>query len=88
MSKQVLWNKVLLDEFVRLGGLTSEEEEIMRTRMMGWTITQQSIELGMSKSKIDKIIKRLKIKYDMVQPHSDLLPPRKSSAKETYMDTH
>lgn len=88
MSKQVPWNKVIFDEFVRLGGLTEEEEQIMRTRMQGWTITKQSMEFHMSVSKVNRIIKRLKVKYDQVQPHSDLLPPRRFSAKETYMDTH
>ena len=88
MAHQVLWTTVVLEEFIRLGGLTDEEEEIMRTRMAGWTITRQSMELGMSVSKVNKIINRLKIKYDSVQPYSTILPKRKFSAKETYMDTH
>lgn len=88
MAKQVLWNKIIYDEFVRLGCLTPEEQDIMRTRMQGWTITEQSMKLGMSTSTVNRIIKRLKKKYDSVQPHSDLLPPRRSSAKELYMDTH
>lgn len=88
VSKQVPWNKIILEEFVKLGGLTKEEEIVIRTRVAGWTRVKQSIDLGMSLSTLDRIIRRLKVKYDMVQPYSPLLPPRKFSAEETYMDTH
>lgn len=88
MSKQVNWNKPIYDEFVMLAQLNEDEQDILRTRMQNWTITKQSMEFGMSKSKIDRIIARLKVKYDAVQPYSNILPKRKFSAKETYMDTH
>lgn len=88
MSKQVPWNKIILERFIELAMLTDEEEMIMRTRVAGWTITKQSLELNMSESKINKIISRLKRKYDLVQKYDPLLPPRKSSVEETYMDTH
>lgn len=88
MAKQVPWNKIILEEFISIGGLTKEEEEIMRTRVAGWTVTKQSMELGMSRSKVNFLIKRLKAKYDAVQPYSAILPPRKSSVQETYMDNH
>ena len=60
----------------------------MRTRVAGWSRTKQSMELGMSLSTVDRIIKRLKIKYDNCEKYSPILPPRKFSAEETYMDTH
>lgn len=88
MSKQVPWNKIILEEFINIASLTKEEEEVMRTRVAGWTIVEQSMRLGMSVSKVNFIIKRLKSKYDAVQPYSPILPPRKSSVQETYMDTH
>lgn len=88
MSKQVPWDKYILERFIETAVLTKEEEMIMRTRVAGWTITRQSIDLGISESSINRIIKRLKIKYDNVQKYDPLLPPRKFSAKETYMDTH
>lgn len=88
MSKQVPWNKVITERFIELAMLSKEEQAILRTRASGWTITQQSMELNMSESKINKIIARLKVKYDAVQKYDPLLPPRKTSAKETYMDTH
>ena len=86
MSKQVPWNKVILETFIADALLTKEEEMIMRTRVAGWTRTKQSMELGMSLSSIDRCIQRLKVKYDYCQKYNPLLPPRKSSAAETYMD--
>lgn len=88
MSKQVPWNKIILEEFISLSSLTKDEEEVIRTRVAGWTITEQAMKLGMSISKVNAITKRLKIKYDQVQPYSCLLPPRKHSVEETYQDTH
>lgn len=88
MSRQVPWNLIILEEFIRIGSLTEEEEAVMRTRIANWPRTRQAMELHMSMSKLDKIIKRLKVKYDKVQPYSPLLPPRKFSAEETYMDEH
>lgn len=61
---------------------------VLRTRVAGWTRTKQAMELNMSVSSIDKIIKRLKIKYDGVAKYNPLLPPRKHSVEETYLDTH
>lgn len=87
MTHQVPWNKVILEEFIRIGCLSKTEEMIMRTRVHGWTITKQSYELNMSESNIKKIIARLKKKYDNVEKYSPLLlPPRKHCAKELYMD--
>ena len=88
MSKQVPWNKIILERFIDLGALTKDEEIIMRTRVAGWTRVQQSMELGMSLATGDRIIKRLKIKYDHVQRYDPILPPRKESVEEIYMDAH
>lgn len=88
MSKQVPWTKIILEEFIKEAMLTKDEEMVMRTRIAGWPRTKQSQELNMSIATIDRIIKRLKAKYDQVQKYDPLLPPRKFSAEETYMDTH
>lgn len=84
MSKQVPWNAVILAEFERLACLTDEEKDVLETRVKGWSIIKQALKLDMSKSKVEYITKRLKQKYDLVQPYSDILPKRKLSAKETY----
>lgn len=86
MSKQVPWNKIIVETFVSEAMLTQEEEMILRTRLAGWPRSKQSIELGMSISTIDKHISMLKKKYDRVAKYNPLLPPRKSSAMETWMD--
>lgn len=88
MTKQVPWNKIIVERFVELGMLTKDEEWVLRTRVSGWSRTEQSIKLGMSVSSIDRIIATLKSKYDAVQKYDPLLPPRKSSKQETWQDTH
>lgn len=88
MSKQVIWSKLILERFIEQACLTKEEEMIMRTRVDGWTITKQACELHMSEAKVSKIIARLKKKYDAVQKYDMILPPRKNSVKETFMDNN
>lgn len=88
MSHQVIWTKIVLEEFVSSANLTEFEEHIMRTRAAGWTRTKQAQEFHVDLSTVDRTIKRLKIKYDAAQKHNPLLPPRKNSAAELYMDTH
>ena len=88
MAHQVPWTNIILEEFIRLAGLTKEEEWVMRTRVAGWSRTRQADELHISIETLDRLIRRLKKKYDMVQPYSPLLPKRKYSTKETWMDTH
>lgn len=88
MAHQVPWNKIILEEFIDVACLTQTEEIIMRTRVKGWTITKQAQELNMSESSIKRYISILKKKYDKAQKFSPILPPRKSSAEETYMDEH
>lgn len=84
MSKQVEWNKIVLEEFIAIGGLTKTEEQIMRTRVAGWTRVEQSMKFGMSIATIDRIISRCKKKYDYCQQYSPLLPPRKRGIKDLY----
>lgn len=88
MSHQVPWNKIILETFIEEACLTKEEEWIMRTRVAGWCRTKQADELNMSISNVDKIINRLKKKYDNAAKYNPLLPPRKSSEKETWMDNN
>ena len=86
MSHQVIWAKFILERFIDVGNLTKDEEAVMRTRAAGWTRTEQSMKLGMSISTIDRIIKRLKVKYDRAQKYDVLLPPRKQSSQGLYID--
>lgn len=89
MAHQVNWDKDKLEFFIEQALLTDFEEEIMRTRISGLTITEQASRCCCSKSKIEKTIANLKKRYDLLQKqYPDKLPPRKFSAKEVYMDTH
>ena len=72
MTNQVPWNKIILEEFINLALLTKDEEMIPRTRIYGWTV--------------NRIIKKIKNKYDEVEKYSAVLPPRKNSEKEMYLD--
>lgn len=88
MSKQVPWNKIIVEEFVREAMLTELEEAVIRTRVAGWSRVRQSAELNISMSTLDRCISTLKKKYDNVQKYDPVLPPRRFSAKEVWMDNN
>lgn len=89
MSKQVPWTKDVLNNFCEMAMLSETERFIMETRVKGWTITRQALELNCSESSVHRQINILKKKYDIVQKeHPDMFPIRKTSAAEIYMDTH
>lgn len=88
MSHQVPWSKIILETFIKEANLSKEDEWIMRTRVEGWSRTKQCAYLHISMSALDKRISILKKRYDLVQKTNCLLPPRKPSAKELWMDTH
>lgn len=75
MAHQVPWTKVILEEFIEQALLTEDEEKIMRTRIAGWSRTKQANEFGMSISTIDKIIHKLKKKYDRIMTESNNTMP-------------
>ena len=77
MTKEVVWTKIVLERFIEQANLTEDEEIVMRTRAAGWSRTKQAMELNLSVSTIDRIISRLKLKYDEVQEYDPILPPRK-----------
>lgn len=76
MNNKILWNKIILDEFIRLGMLTDLEEHILRLRIAGYPIEEIAFRTNMSRSSINIYIRKLKQKYDDVQPYSDILPSR------------
>lgn len=77
--KDIIWNRIILDEFIYLAMLTDTEEKILITRIAGWSRAKQSMEFNMSISTVDCVIKMINQKYDMVQPYSEILPKRKKS---------
>lgn len=88
MTKQVKWNKYIVEAFISDAMLTKEEEMILRTRVAGWTRTEQARKLNISLSTLDRIISELKEKYDAVEKYNPLLPPRRKSAQEEWQDEH
>lgn len=88
MAKQVCWTKKIVETFIDEACLTKEEQDILRTRVAGLTISEQSEKFNISVGKVNRIIKRLKWKYDNVQKYCKDLQVRKESAAELYMDTH
>jgi hypothetical protein len=75
--KDIIWNKIILNEFIDLACLTETEEKVLRTRIAGWSRVRQSMEFNMSISTVDCIIRAINLKYDMVQPYSTILPKRR-----------
>ena len=65
--KQVLWTRKLVDTFIKEGMLTEEEKDVLLLRVKGYTISETSELMNISDSKVNRIIRRLKIKYDNLQ---------------------
>lgn len=84
VAKQVIWTDPIIKEFARLANLSEAEITIINMRSQDKSITEQSMVLHCSESKINTMTNRLKKKYDAVQPFSDVLPPRKRGVNETY----
>lgn len=68
------WNKLMLDEFCNLALLSDVERFLIESRIKGMTICQQADELNLSISSVNRMIRRIKDKYNEVQRFSDVLP--------------
>ena len=84
--KQILWTRKLVDTFIKEGMLTEEEKEVLLLRVKGYTISETSELMNISDSKVNRIIRRLKIKYDNLQGTIEELPKRKETTKELYRE--
>ena len=84
--KQILWTRKLVDTFIKEGMLTDEEKEVLLLRVKGYTIAETSELMNISDSKVNRIIRRLKIKYDNLQGTIEELPKRKETTKELYRE--
>lgn len=85
----VPWNESFYDNFCRLAMLNQDEREVLRCRIMGYSITQISMCSNVSASKVSRIVRDLRNKYDSVQKHyPDVLPVRKETEQEKWQDTH
>lgn len=84
--KQILWTKKLVDTFIKEGLLTKEERDVLLLRVQGYTIAEQAEMLNISESKVNRITRRLKIKYDALQGTIKELPKRTETTKELYRE--
>ncbi len=86
---RVNWNEVLYRNFCELAMLDEREREILRMRIMGYTVSEMSETTGWSARTVHRIINTLYQKYNELYPkYSDILPEPKTSKEEEYMDTH
>ena len=84
--KTILWTKKIIETFIKEGMLTEEEKEVLLLRVKGYTIAETSELMNISDSKVNRIIRRLKIKYDNLQDTLEELPKRKETTKELYRE--
>ena len=83
----VNWNEQFYDDFCRVAMLNQEEREVLRCRIMQFSITQISMNCNMSTAKVSRIVKTLREKYDYVQNlFPTVFPVRRISEKEKWMD--
>ena len=87
MKHKVPWNKTLLEDFIKEGLLTEDEEFIMRTRLAGWSQVKQAMERNISTATVSNIVRRLKDKYaELSEQFPDRFPPIKQNNVEDLLD--
>ena len=72
----ILWTSKVLGAMLAHACLTEEETIVMHDWAKGKSIANTSMIRHMSESKVDKIRRRIRIKYDSLQPYADI-PLRK-----------
>lgn len=72
MANDLLWNSRLLGAMQAHACLTEEEETVLIDWAKGRSITHTAMTHHMSTSKVDKIRKRLRVKYDAIQSYAGL----------------
>ena len=75
--KDIVWNKILLEEFLSIAALTEIEEKVLRSKLAGYTISQQADIFNLSVSSINRVLKSIDEKYDDAEKYSFILPSRK-----------
>ena len=78
MFSKLILTKAMIEGFIVNGCLNSEDEQIVKLRMLRWSREKIAEEMHISVSTLDKRIKRLKDIYDQVRKmHPELeLPER------------
>lgn len=80
MKTKIPWTKTMLEKFIEEALLTEDEERILRTRVAGWSIVKQSVELNMSVSTVSRLVRNIRQKYLTLQDQfPDIFPKLKPS---------
>ena len=80
MAHDLVWDQRMLGAFIEQACLTEEEIIVLYDWAYGKSIANTSMMHHMSVSKVNDIRKRLRLKYDRVQPYCVVLPPRSARA--------
>ncbi len=75
--RDILWDKVMLEDFRRLACLTEDEDMVLTGWAKWWSNVKIGMELGMADRTVSRHLESIRRKYDAVQIYSPLLPPRK-----------
>lgn len=70
----VPWNRVILEEFCSMAVLTPLEEQILRTRVAGWSQVKQCHNFHVSLATITRTVRKLKKEYEFCVKYSEKLP--------------
>ena len=73
----ILWNSKVLGAMQAHACLTEEETIVLQDWANGKSIANTSMMHHMSESKVNRIRKRLRKKYDGIQQYNADLPPRR-----------
>lgn len=85
MKHQVPWSKTLLNDFIEEGLLTKTETDLMKLRVRNESVQYQAQTLNVSTATIDRMVVKLKIKYDQLhEQFPDRFPKRERSKKEKF----
>lgn len=77
MAYDLVWDKWMLGAFAAAACLTEEETIVLNDWAHGKSIVNTSMMHSMSVAKVNRIRKRLRLKYDQIQPYTDL--PRRNT---------
>ena len=72
----LVWDKRMIAEFIEQACLTDDEVVVLKDLAYDKSIVETAMKYHMSETRVSDIRKRLRDKYDRVQPYSDVLPPR------------
>lgn len=81
MAHQVPWNKIILEEFIRLAILTKDEEAVMRTRVAGCNENQP-----INRYELDLVQKNAKLESDIALRDANTYNDQKTLEMYKYID--